>query len=97
MVATTGKSPEQQPQTPASPVAEKKTVKVSPSAEQNFNLPAKDHPDAYWKGWLKKRHLGTHGTKRRYCIVKPTCLMYFASPDVRSLFSFIQQLYLYIH
>jgi hypothetical protein len=76
------------------PVAESQHIRVSPTKRNNSKpvpindpaplIAAKDHEDAYWKGWLKKRHLGTHGSKRRYCVVKPTSLMYFASPDVRN-------------
>lgn len=41
-------------------------------------------PDAFWKGWLRKKRVGTMGVKRRFVVLKPGRLEYYRDPNVRS-------------
>lgn len=38
--------------------------------------------DAFWKGWLRKKRVGTMGIKRRYVVVKPHRIEYYKDPSV---------------
>jgi hypothetical protein len=39
--------------------------------------------DAFWKGWLRKKRVGTMGIKRRFVVVKPHRIEYYKDPSVR--------------
>eukprot|EP01122_Echinamoeba_exundans_P000994 TRINITY_DN10939_c0_g1_i1.p1 TRINITY_DN10939_c0_g1~~TRINITY_DN10939_c0_g1_i1.p1 ORF type:complete len:222 (+),score=32.15 TRINITY_DN10939_c0_g1_i1:181-846(+) len=37
--------------------------------------------DAFWKGWLRKKRVGTMGIKRRFVVVKPHRIEYYKDPN----------------
>lgn len=41
-------------------------------------------PDALFQGWMKKRNKGKESTmKKRYLVLKTSCMEYYSDPHVR--------------